>query len=159
MKLRSKLMMLLAGALLITISACEKNNDLVPAVSSDATAADASVSSHTKQGISVATAFDFSTFPNVSGTFNATGAVTTSGTATMDVHFNENEIRAHCEVVLTPTDGSGTITIHEECEFATGKGQWQIVSGTGAYTSWKGNGSLVMPTGTSAVLTGEIYAE
>lgn len=108
--------------------------------------------------VTITAVYDFSTFPNVSGTFTTTGALTISGTTTMEVGPNKNGNRAHCVVVLTPSDGSGTITIHQECEFATSipKGQWQIVSGTGAYADLKGNGSLTMPPFTEA-MTGFIY--
>ena len=53
---------------------------------------------------------------------------------------------AHCVIVLQPSSG-GTITIHQQCQFATNPptGQWQIVSGTGTYANLKGNGSLLMP--------------
>ena len=100
--------------------------------------------------------FDFSTFPNVSGTFTTTGALTTSGEATMDVGLNFNGTRAHCVVRLIAPDG--TITIHQECVFATSppKGRWEIVNGTGAYANLKGNGSLLMPPDTED-MTGVIY--
>lgn len=76
----------------------------------------------------------------------------------MDVGLNENGMIAHCVVVLTPDDGSGTITIHQQCEFATdpAKGQWEVVSGTGAYANLKGNGDLLMPPDTED-MTGTIY--
>jgi len=61
-------------------------------------------------------------------------------------------------VTLTASDGSGTITIHQECQFATSppKGRWEIVSGTGAYANVRGNGSLRMPPNTEA-MRGFIY--
>ncbi len=100
--------------------------------------------------------YDFSTFPNVIGTFTTSGALTISGTSTMDIGLNGNGIRGHCVVQLIASDG--TITIHQECEFGTPipKGQWQIVSGTGAYWNLKGNGSLLMPPDTED-MTGVIY--
>jgi hypothetical protein len=88
---------------------------------------------------------DFST-PDVSGTFATGGALTISGTSTMDIVFNANGTSAHS--VITLYAPGGTITIHQECNFAhfPPKGQWQIVSGTGPYADLKGNGSLLMPS-------------
>jgi len=107
--------------------------------------------------VTITGVYDFSTFPNVTGTFTASGALgNLSGTSTMNVGLNENGIRAHCVVTLTPSDGSGTIIIDQQCQFATsmpapyptgqGKGRWEIVGGTGAYANLNGNGSLTMPT-------------
>src|SRR5206468_5337886 len=109
-----------------------------------------------KQPVTITAVYDFSTFPNVLGSFTTSGALNISGSSTMDVGPNENGVRAHCVVVLVANDG--TITIHQECEFASNppKGQWQIVSGTGAYANLKGNGSLLMPPNTEA-MTGFIY--
>jgi hypothetical protein len=160
-KVQSKLMLLLAGAALITISACNKSDGLSSLQSSKVNAA--IISNAVKKGaVTITAVYDFSTFPNVQGTFTTTGALQLSGTTTMDIGPNKNGIRVHCVVVLTPDDGSGTITIRQECEFAIAppypenKGQWQIVSGTGAYTDLKGNGSLTMPPNTEA-MTGTIY--
>jgi len=157
MKFKSTLMLLLAGAALITTSACKKDG-LQSSKDNSVTESYA-----TKKGaVTIIAVFDFSTFPNVSGTFTSTGALQLSGNATMNIGPNKNGIRAHCVVVLTPDDGSGTITIHQECEFAIAppypenRGQWQIVSGTGAYIDLKGNGSLTMPPLTEA-MTGTIH--
>lgn len=111
-----------------------------------------------KAAVTITGVFDFSTYPNVVGTFTTTGALTISGRATMDIGPNENSTIAHCVVVLMPSDGSGTITIHQECEFSTSppSGQWEIVDATGAYEGLKGNGSLTMPPNTEA-MTGYIY--
>jgi hypothetical protein len=100
--------------------------------------------------------FDFSTFPDVIGTFTTSGALNVSGTAEMVVGPNENGVRAHCVVILTAPDG--TITIHQRCEFATDppKGQWNVVGGTGAYANLKANGSLLMPPDTEA-MEGTVY--
>ncbi len=108
--------------------------------------------------VTITASYDFSTFPNVLGTFVTTGALTISGTSTMDVGPNINGARAHCVVTLTASDGSGTITIHQECAFntPTPQGSWEIVSGTGAYTNLKGNGPLTMP-GNQEAMTGVIY--
>ncbi len=122
--------------------------------------------------VTITGVYDFSTFPNVTGTFTASGALgNLSGTSTMNVGLNENGIRAHCVVTLTPSDGSGTIIIDQQCQFATsmpapyptgqGKGRWEIVGGTGAYANLNGNGSLTMPTSAQGfpeeAMTGFIY--
>lgn len=108
--------------------------------------------------VTITGTYDFSTFPNVNGTFVTTGALTISGISTMVVGPNQNGARAHCVVTLTPSDGSGTITIHQECVFNTPipQGRWEIVSGTGDYANLKGNGSLTMP-GNEEAMTGVIY--
>jgi len=124
-----------------------------------------SASASTAIPVTITATFDFSTFPNVSGTFTTTGALTISGPAFMHVELNPfnplnplNGIRAHCVVILTASNGSGTITIDQECQFATSppKGRWEIVSGTGAYANLNGNGPLTMPPNEEA-MTGVIY--
>jgi len=116
--------------------------------------------------VTITAAYDFSTFPNVAGTFTTTGALNISGTSTMNVGLNPaNGIRAHCVVTLIAP--SGTIIIDQQCQFATsqpapypdgqGKGRWEIVGGTGAYANLHGNGSLTMPRNEEA-MTGVIYA-
>jgi hypothetical protein len=104
--------------------------------------------------VTITAVYDFSTFPNVSGTFTTSGALTISGTTTMSVHRYASV--GHCVVVLYATDG--TITIHQECVFKTSppQGRWEIVSGTGAYWNLKGNGSLLMPPNAED-MTGVIY--
>ena len=106
--------------------------------------------------VTITATFDFSTFPDVAGTFTTSGALTISGAATMHVGFNADGVRAHCVVTLIAPDG--IIVIHQECQFATAppKGRWEIVSGTGAYANLNGNGSLLMPPNTEA-MTGFIY--
>jgi hypothetical protein len=106
--------------------------------------------------VTITGVYDFSTYPFVTGTFTTSGALTISGTTTMDINPIVPGSIFHCEVILYAPDG--TITIHQECEFATTipKGQWQITSGTGAYWNLKGNGSLTMPPNTEA-MTGVIY--
>jgi hypothetical protein len=109
-----------------------------------------------KQWVSITGTYDFSTFPNTTGSFVTSGALNLSGYSTMLVGPLAAGKVAHCEVVLYAPDG--TITIHQQCEFSTNpaKGQWHIVSGTGAYTNLKGNGSLLMPPNQEA-MTGYIY--
>jgi hypothetical protein len=88
--------------------------------------------------------------PNTfTGTFTITGALNTSGIATMVVDLKSNFTGAHCD--YTFVDGNGTITVHEECtDFSADPadpaiGRWEIVSGTGAYANLRGNGSALMP--------------
>ncbi len=106
--------------------------------------------------VTITGVYDFSTFPFAWGTFTTSGALTISGTTSMDVSFNSNGSRAHCVIVLYATDG--TITIHQECQAVTSpwKGRWEIVSGTGAYANLKGNGLVLMPPNTEA-MTGLIF--
>jgi len=94
--------------------------------------------------VTITAVFDFSTFPDVAGTF------------TTSVGFNTDGIRAHCVVTLIAPDG--IIIIHQECQFATSppKGRWEIVSGTGAYANLRGNGPLLMPDDEEA-MTGVIF--
>ena len=122
--------------------------------------------STTPRAVTITGWYDFSTFPNTTGTFTTTGALNISGTSTMVVNpvlANGILVRAHCEVVLTPSDGSGTITIHQECVYKTPmpQGRWEVVSGTGAYANLKGSGPLTMPMGPNGLMgeamTGAIY--
>jgi hypothetical protein len=98
--------------------------------------------------ITITAVYDFSTFPDVLGTFTTSGALNISGTTEMIVGPNQNGVRAHCVVFLRTS--AGNITIHQECQFSSPipRGSWQIVSGTGAYSNLKGNGSLTMPPDT-----------
>jgi len=161
MMLKSRLMLLMAGAALMTIAACNKSDGLTSPRSSNINSATKSDAAK-KGAVTITAVYDFSTYPLVFGTFTATGALELSGTTSMDIGSNKNGQRAHCVVILTPDDGSGTITIHQECEFAIvppyplNKGEWHIVSGTGAYTDLKGNGKLTMPPDTE-LMTGTIY--
>jgi hypothetical protein len=108
--------------------------------------------------VTITAVYDFSTFPNVTGTFTTSGALTISGASTMQVDLNPfNGVRAHCVVTLFPSTG-GSIIIDQQCQFAspTPKGRWEIVGGTGAYANLNGNGSLTMPPNTEA-MTGVIF--
>jgi hypothetical protein len=125
-----------------------------------------SASASTAIPVTITGVYDFSTFPNVTGTFTTTGALTISGVSTMLIGPNVNGVIAHCVVTLIPSNGLGTIIIDQECQFATsmpapyptgqGKGRWEIVSGTGAYANLNGNGPLTMP-GNEEAMTGYIY--
>src|SRR5437773_12180888 len=117
-----------------------------------------SASASTAIPVTITATFDVANFPNVSGTFITTGALTISGPATMHVDLNPfNGIRAHCVVTLIASNG--TIVIDQQCQFATSppKGRWEIVGGTGAYANLNGNGSLTMPPPLTEAMTGVIY--
>src|SRR5213596_3051189 len=116
-----------------------------------------SASASTPVPLTITATFDFSNFPNVSGTFTTTGALTVSGPATMHVDFLNASTTAHCVVTLIAPNG--TIFIDQQCQFAspTPKGRWEIVSGTGAYANLNGNGSLTMPPPLIEAMTGFIY--
>src|SRR6266513_3190287 len=116
-----------------------------------------SASASTRTPVTITAIYDFSTFPDVVGTFTTSGALTISGPSTMHVGLNENGARAHCVVTFIAPDG--VIIIHQQCEFATSPpaGRWEIVSGTGAYASLRGNGPLTMPPPTTEAMTGFIY--
>ncbi len=116
-----------------------------------------SASASTPIPVTITATFDFSNFPNVSGTFTTTGALTISGPATMHVDFLNASTTAHCVVTLIAPNG--TIFIDQQCQFAspTPKGRWEIVSGTGAYANLNGNGSLTMPPPLIEAMTGFIY--
>jgi hypothetical protein len=115
-----------------------------------------SASALTPTPVTITGTYDFSTFPDVTGTFTTTGALTISGDTTMHIGPNYNGTIAHCVVTLITPDG--VIIIHQECQFATSppSGRWEIVSGTGAYANLSGNGSLTMPDDQEA-MTGVIY--
>ena len=157
---------LLPAVMLFTIfAACKKNDALVTPSSSlsaekNATEISNGLSSAKPIPVIITEVMDFSTNPAL-GTFSTTGALDISGTCVMNFNPNENFTTAHN--VITLTTSAGTITIHDECEFAVsaafpfGKGQWQIVSGTGAYANLRGNGAESFPNATTDILTGIIY--
>ena len=139
MQKQSRVMLLMAASFIL-LAGFKKDNHVSPS----------------KGPVTITAVFDFSTFPDVLGTFTTTGALTVSGPAEMIVGPNTNGVRAHCIVTLTAPDG--IITIHQQCQFSTDPplGRWEIVAGTGAYANLKGNGSLTMPPNTEA-MEGTIY--
>jgi len=146
MQKQLKLVLLFTVASFILFTGFKRDNPVSSSVNSIAK----------RTAVTITGVYDFSTFPNVSGTFTTTGALTISGRTTMDIDEIVPGSIFHCVVTLFASNG--TITIHQECEFATSpaKGQWQIVSGTGAYANLRGNGSLLMPPNTEA-MEGFIY--
>jgi hypothetical protein len=161
MKKQQKPFLLLMAVPFILLMGCSKSTDsFSPSANNstkqkDETTTNKSQNSASQTAVTITGVFDFSTFPNTTGTFTTTGALTISGDATMYVGVISDPV-AHCVVTLYAPDG--IITIHQECNFKTPtpKGQWKIVSGTGAYVNLKGNGSLTMPPNTEA-MTGVIY--
>jgi hypothetical protein len=109
---------------------------------------------HRAKPVTITAVYDFSTLPNVSGTFTTGGALHIAGTTTMQVHAYDNGTRANCLVVLTTS--KGTITIRQQCNLTANYGRWEIVKGTGKYEDLRGHGSLTMPPNTEA-MTGAIY--
>src|SRR5260370_8542238 len=71
-----------------------------------------------KNAISIYAAFPTADL-HVTGTFTATGSLNLSGVAVMDVVPNANGMRAHCVLPLTPNTVTATITIQQECQFAS----------------------------------------
>ncbi len=116
-----------------------------------------SASASTPTPVTITATFDFTNFPNVSGTFTTTGLGGISGPATMHVDFLNASTTAHCMVTLIAPNG--TIFIDQQCQFATSppKGRWEIVGGTEAYANLYGNGSLTMPPPLIEAMTGVIY--
>jgi hypothetical protein len=141
-------LVLFFGASSFFFTGCEKD---ALSNSSDSNGATNHANPQPENAVHIVATFDFSTFPNVAGTFTTSGALgDQTGTATMDIGpLTPTGLVAHCTVVLTFSDG--TISIKQECEFANGqvypnnKGQWQITGGTGAYAGVKGNGITTMP--------------
>ena len=107
--------------------------------------------------VTITATFDFSNFPNVSGTFTTTGLSGISGSTTMHVD-SLGTLGTVADCVVTLIAPNGNIVIDQECQFATSppKGRWEVVSGTGAYANLNGNGSLLMPDDQEA-MTGVIY--
>src|SRR5437660_10139299 len=101
-------------------------------------------SASTPTPVTITGTYDFSTFPDVTGTFITSGALTIAGDTTMHIGPNPNGTIAHGVVTLIAHDG--VIIIDQECQFATRPpmGRWEIVAGTGAYAKLRGIGSLTM---------------
>jgi len=166
MKKQLKSGLLITAALFTIFAACQKNDSLVtsssPPVSgeNDAATISNSLAPEKPMPVVITEVMDFSTNPAF-GTFSSTGGLSTTGTCMMTFNPNRNFRTAHNVITLTTSEG--TIIIHDECEFAInsafpfGKGQWQIVSGTGAYANLQGNGAESFPNATDDLLTGKVY--
>src|SRR6476646_10482830 len=94
----------------------------------------------TKDGVSIRIPTTFTlTFTkstkalSFTGYFTASGGVTTSGDATMDVTpVSQDSI--HCTQTLF-VPGKGNITILSHCSFSHNSGSWHIQKGTGVYSN------------------------
>jgi len=166
----SKLMILLLGVSAIFFTGCKKeisSNSF--SNSQEASHASPAPENSSQKAVRIRATFTPDNFPNVSGTFATWGAFGDNvvGDATMNIGgLTPTGLVAHCIVVLTFFDSehnaTGTITIKQECEFASGhvfpndKGQWQIVGGTGAFAGVKGNGITTMPPPFDEDMTGVI---
>ena len=148
MKRRLYLMLLLFGASTFFFTGCKKEASLN---SSASTGEQNHANPKSENAVHIFATFAPDNFPDVSGTFTASGALgDVTGTATMHIgRLTPIGNVGHCIVVLTFSDG--TITIKQECEFAStsvypnDKGQWQITGATGAYEGISGNGITTMP--------------
>jgi hypothetical protein len=95
------------------------------------------------------------------GSFNATGGLNLTGPDTMDVRLTADS--SFCHTVLT--NPRGTITMLLNCSRTNMTGHWRIVGGTGAFSSFYGDGPLTMmfppnvPDGVLVIetITGEIF--
>src|SRR6266851_6815166 len=111
MKKQLKSILLFIAVTFIILTACSKSTDLVtPPVnnaagqSTNQTTTNKSQNSSSQTAVTITGVFDFSTFPNTTGTFTTTGALTISGTATMYVGVISDPV-AHCVVTLYAPDG------------------------------------------------------
>jgi hypothetical protein len=86
------------------------------------------------------------------GTVDVSGAFEATGTYEMPTEIHGMAI--HCRLYMDLPDG--TLTIRMNCNMVTSNGTWQILDGTGAYASAKGNGTLIMPDDVQEILTGDI---
>lgn len=165
MRKQLKSSLLIPVTLFTVFTACKKNDGLVAPSPSDISGGNnAAISSSLNPAkpapVTITEVMDFSTNPAF-GTFSSSGGLSISGTCMMNFNPNENFTTAHNVITLTTTEG--TITIHDECDFAVnaafpfGRGQWQIVAGTGAYANLQGNGAESFPNATNDVLTGIVY--
>jgi hypothetical protein len=125
MKTQLKSILVLFGGLITFFSGCKKDDGLGTFIRSTYTS-----SVVTKDG-SIHT-----------GTFEATGGVSGSGTAVMDVHVIDDS--SFCTLWLTQNGGS--LKIKEACsnDMANPTGSWRIVDGTGIYRWSRGRGRLTM---------------
>jgi hypothetical protein len=92
----------------IILAGCSKSSDLVPpavnnstAQKTDQTATDKSENSSSQSAVTITGVFDFSTFPNTTGTFTTTGALTISGDATMFVGVISDPELIVCYIICT----------------------------------------------------------
>lgn len=75
------------------------------------------------------------------GTFLATGGLSTSGTFVMVIEFVGTD-SLHCTVTNTAPEGTFNTILN--CSLITNEGKWFVASGDGAYKFLQGRGSLLM---------------
>jgi hypothetical protein len=122
MKMTLKLMLLLFGVSFITLMGCVKDDD------GHKTTFNATNLAVLKPR-------------NITGIFTATGGVNTSGTTLMVVEPVGTD-SIHCTYTFIAKEG--TITMMQRCSLSGMTGDWKITSGTGAYASIRGRGTLTM---------------
>ena len=163
MKKQLRSILLFIAVPFIILTGCSKSDSLVPPAVNNSPGqntnvtttngvstptsvnANAGDNANQKTPITINSEYDLSSYPFL-GTFYTHGALEISGTVTMLVDVNSNGNRLHCTYTFVTPEGS--FIVHERCIFSTplqGQGRWDIVSGTGAYTNLKGNGSALMP--------------
>ena len=146
MKMQLTSMLLLMGASFSMFTGCKKHHEPV-----DTTITETFTTKTINEDATV-------TF---TGTFTATGGLTTSGTNVMNTRLTTDS--SFCVDVLTTPNG--TFTTHQNCSRVNMTGHWDIVSGTGIYKFLHGSGPLTMmfppnvPTGVFVIetVTGEIF--
>ena len=92
------------------------------------------------------------------GTFVATGGLTASGTAFMDV----TPVGVDSIFCINKHIASGgTFTVRMKCSLTTMTGGWRVIEGIGVYSLLRGNGTLVMtfPPGLLGIetMTGTVW--
>jgi hypothetical protein len=75
------------------------------------------------------------------GTFVATGGLSTTGTFVMNIELVGTD-SLHCVTVNTANEGTFTTILN--CSIVTNEGKWFVQSGTGAYSVLQGRGTLLM---------------
>jgi hypothetical protein len=160
MKKQLRTVLFVAGASLIVFTGCKKTDSPVAPANPANSGYNAEVanSSALKLNqpipVTITATYTGGKFPTFTGTFLVTDGLIPTGTTTMFVQPLGQQV-FHCIITLFTQNGS--ITIREECQFATtpASGVWQIADGTGDYINLRGNGKVMMPPG-QEVLEGSI---
>jgi len=121
MKRQLHLTLLLLGMSLIIIAGCRKKDGV-----------------HTKI---VLTSLESPEAGVETGTFVATGGLSTTGTFVMNIELVGSD-SIHCVTVNTANEGTFTTILN--CSLVTNEGKWYVQSGTGAYSVLQGRGTLLM---------------
>jgi len=121
MKKQLNLMLLLLGVSFLVLKGCRKEDGLSTTIQLTSLASP-------KPGVET-------------GTFIATGGLSTSGTFVMVIESVGSD-SIHCTTTNTAPEGSFVTIL--DCSIITNKGKWYVDSGSGAYKFLKGKGSLFM---------------